>query len=159
MKKAAQYILLAFVFGAIGFWAWGKYTGSAEGSPETSASAEAVTQSAQPVVVVTYFTTNVRCDSCRTIETLTRASVQEQFEDEVNAGHLRFEKVNLDEPQNKHFAEDYKLAFKTVVVSEESSGEVLRWKKRDEVWSLMNEPDAFKTYIAEPVREFLNSQS
>jgi hypothetical protein len=36
---------------------------------------------------------------------------------------------------------------------------VLRWEKRDDVWKLLDSPEAFKAYIAAPVREFLTPQS
>lgn len=166
MKKAAQYLLLAFAIGAMGYWAWGKFTGHTPTTESTNASesipisADAIpSESADPVVVVTYFTTNVRCDSCRMIETLTRSAVEEDFAYELAKGTVRFQTINLDEPQNEHFARDYEMSFKTVVVSEEQTGTVLRWEKRDDVWRLLNEPEAFKAYIASPIQEFLGPQS
>lgn len=166
MKKVARFLLLFFALGAIGYWVWGRFSGQASSAQATSPSetvqhstAQESSQRAMPVVVVTYFTTNVRCESCRSIETLTRVSIEENFATEMAAGTVRFHTINLDEPANKHFARDYDMSFKTVVVTAETSGEVLRWKKLDEVWSLLNEPEAFKAYVAKPVRSYLNSQS
>lgn len=157
MKKTAQRILLAFVSVALGYWAWGKL--AEPGAVPVPAVAADASREAKPVVVVTYFTTNVRCDSCRTIESLTRATVEEFFGAELAAGTVRFRTVNLDELANKHFAVDYDLSFKTVVVSEEASGEVLRWEKLDDVWSLLNQPEGFKAYVAAPVHTYLEPQT
>lgn len=166
MKKILKSILLLFAVGAIAYYAWGRIagnTGPAEADTARSQSVAASEASAEaataPSVVVTYFTTDVRCDSCVKIEELTRAAVEEQFADEVAAGRVRFRIRNLDRPENKHFAREYEMAFKTVVISQESSDEVLRWEKRDEVWKLLDEPEQFKAYVAAPVREFLARSS
>lgn len=166
MKKILQSILLLFAVGAIAYYAWGRIagnTGPAEADTARSQSVAASEASAKaasaPSVVVTYFTTDVRCASCVKIEELTRAAVDEQFADEVAAGRVRYRVRNLDRPENKHFARDYDLAFKSVVISQETSDEVLRWEKRDEVWKLLDQPEQFKAYIAAPVREFLASAS
>lgn len=164
MKKFAQILLLLFALGAVGYWAWGKFSEpSPIANPPVASGVDAAPAPApdedQPVVVVTYFTTNVRCESCRKIEALTRAMVDEQFAPELEAGRLRFQTINLDESENRHFANDYQISFKTVVVSMEQSGRVLQWEKRDEVWSLLNEPEAFQSYIADSIRSYLNSKS
>lgn len=161
MKKSVRYILLTFVAGALCYWAWGKFSGHAP--PAVSASHPLTTTKEpslqmKPAVVVTYFTTNVRCESCRTIETLARATVEESFAQELAASIIRFQTINLDEPANKHFAEDYDMAFKTVVVSEEAAGRVLRWTKLDDVWSLLGKPEEFKAYLARPIHAYLEKR-
>lgn len=166
MKKILKSILLLFAVGAIAYYVWGRIagnTGPVEADtvrPQSVAASEASAEvAAAPSVVVTYFTTDVRCASCVKIEELTRAAVEEQFADEVAADRVRFRILNLDRPENKHFARDYEMAFKTVVISQESSDDVLRWEKRDEVWKLLDKPEQFKAYVAAPVHEFLNSSS
>lgn len=78
MKKIAQLILLLFVAGAVGYWAWGKVvpgeTSVETTPPAPSAQAAAIqvaSTQAKPTVVVTYFTTDVRCESCRPINART----------------------------------------------------------------------------------------
>ncbi len=158
MKKFAQFILLAFVIGSLGYWAWGNFTRQGSSPPSEAApdapGLEAARQT-EPTVVVTYFTTDARCESCRTIETLARSTVEEDFARDLAAGTIRFQTINLDEPANRHFARNYSLAFKTVVVSQEAGGRVLRWGKLDDVWSLLGRPDEFRAYLAGPIRGYL----
>jgi hypothetical protein len=163
MKKIAQFTLILFSLGAICFWAWEKLsTPSTTTALEQSAGIQTdQTEPAQsqPAVVVTYFTTDVRCQSCLLIESLTRQTLEEQFSQELASGTLRFETLNLDEESNKHFAQEYDLAFKTVVVSTEQNGTITHWQKLDDVWTLLKDPEAFKTYVVTPIHSILDSES
>ena len=162
MKKFLQVSLLTFVFGSIAYSLWSRI-GEAREPGHTASPVWSTAKAKDPAdattVVVTYFTTDARCDSCLTIEKRARAIVDEQFAEEVKAGRVRFQTLNLDRPENKHFARDYNMAFKTVVVSLEASGEVLRWEKRDDVWKLLNAPEQFNSYVAASIRDLLDTSS
>ncbi|MGE9291651.1 MAG: nitrophenyl compound nitroreductase subunit ArsF family protein [Puniceicoccales bacterium] len=166
MKKVAQLLLLTFALGAVGYWVWDRVTAPSspaefaivdESQPEPPAGT--LQDQNSPVVVVTYFTTNARCESCRKIERLTQMAVDEEFTTEVKNGEVRFQTINLDEPQNRHFAQDYDLSFKTVVLSEETSDQVLRWQKLDQVWRLLHQPESFRAYVTQPIEEYLTRDS
>ena len=153
MKNIARSLLLALVLIGIGYWAWGKFaapTEPASSGPATTA------ESMAHEVVVTYFTTDVRCESCQTIESLTRQTVEERFGEELAAGKVQFAIHNIDKPENKHFNEEYELAFKTVVISDRNKGEERSWKKMDEVWDLVDKPEEFKNYLATEIRACLD---
>lgn len=163
MKKVTQFFLILLAVGAAGYWTWGRFVNPTPTIPviETAPTNQPVslqntTPQTNSCVVVTYFTTNVRCHSCRTIESLARAAVEEGFAAELAAGTVRFQTINLDDPAHQHFAKDYAMSFKTVVVSREQPGQAHRWQKLDEVWSLLNQPEAFKACVANSVRSFLN---
>ncbi|MBK1828923.1 nitrophenyl compound nitroreductase subunit ArsF family protein [Haloferula rosea] len=158
MKRIAQSILLVFALGSISYWAWDRLANPASTGLATAATSPPATQpppSTEPMVLVTYFTTDVRCTSCRTIEVLTRETLEQGFASELASGTLRFRTLNLDRPENKHFESDYDLAFKTVVVSRAQSGKSGDWEKLDEVWSLKDDPEAFKAYLEGPIRSRL----
>ena len=119
-----------------------------EGTPP--APAEAL---AEPVAVF-YFHGDTRCVTCRAIESRTAAAVQERFAEELASDRLRFESVNFEAPEGRHFQEAYELAFGTVVV--QGTGEERPWENLSEVWTLVRDPsDAFETYITEHVRRML----
>ncbi|CAA6677351.1 MULTISPECIES: nitrophenyl compound nitroreductase subunit ArsF family protein [unclassified Lentimonas] len=165
MRKLLQTILITFAVGSMAYSIWTRNQEPASQTITVPATAE-LTQSTQVpasstalTILITYFTTDVRCTSCLNIETLTRAAVEESFAQELAAGRVRFQTLNLDRPENEHFTSDYDIAFKTVVISEETSEEVIRWEKRDDVWKLLDQPEAFKAYITSSVREFLRPQS
>lgn len=166
MKKIAQFALLLFALGSICFWAWDKSSIDSTTTAVDQSTASTVDHTkpeespqSQQGVVVTYFTTDVRCESCRLIESLTQQTIEEHFPKELATGTLRFRTLNLDKQENKHFAQDYDLAFKTVVVSTERKGTVIHWQKLDEVWTLLNDPEAFKAYVAAPIRSRLSPKS
>lgn len=160
MKKLLQISLLAFVAVALGLWAWGRWMVPHDGATDSAAATVDITQSevAQPpsgpehVVRVTYYTTDVRCDSCRQIEALTRQTVTERFADEVAAGLVVFSLCNIDQAENAHFATDYALSFKTVVISDEWNGEERSWVKMDQVWQLLGDQSAFMDYLSEAIQ-------
>lgn len=107
-------------------------------------------------LTVTYYMTNVRCPSCLRIEAWTRSAVGNGFPREIQAGRVVFAMVNLDEPGNEHFGDDYRLVTKSVIVSERSGGRELRWKNLDQVWRLQRTtPEAFVTYVRDEIRAWL----
>lgn len=126
-----------------------------EATPETVAGAPAGGAAASRRVRVTYFVTNTRCVSCYQIETLTEASLQAAFPDELATGVLEWRLVNTDEPEHAHFVSDYQLYTKSVIVSEIEGGVERRWKNLDRVWKLLDRPEEFSAYVATEVRAFV----
>lgn len=106
-------------------------------------------------VVVTYFTTDVRCVSCRTIEALTKRAVEEGFADELARGELLFRVVNTSQPANAHFVDHYAITNKTVVVSRQRDGVEQEWSRCGEIWTLFREPERFLVHVREPIRRHL----
>ena len=108
-------------------------------------------------VVVTYFTTDVRCPGCRKIETLSEESVTTRFPGEFESGRVVFRVVNTDRPENKHFLDDYKLVSKTVIVSRHQGGKEQDWVNLQDVWLKLDDPAAFGSYIGDAVKRFLDA--
>ncbi len=157
MRKLLQIVLLAFVASGIGYWAWDKFTPSAHAST-VDAPAPAQEATSNHVVVVTYFTTDVRCKSCLNIEKLTRQTIETKFANEAASGLVRLDIRNIDQPENAHFAGDYDLSFKTVVISDQWSGTERSWQKMDDVWKHLSEPNAFTAYLSEAIEQKLSSK-
>ncbi|MCA8944399.1 MAG: hypothetical protein KDB80_17685 [Planctomycetes bacterium] len=148
-KSVLRWILLVAVFGSVGFYLYERPDQAmADGNP-----AKSDVSAAQ--VVVTYFTTDVRCDSCRTIERLSRQAIEEGFPEQVASGLVAFRVLNTDRPENEHFLDDYEIANKTVIVSHQVAGAETEWTDRQDVWLLLDEPDEFLAYVREPVRQYL----
>jgi hypothetical protein len=152
-KGIVRGVLLAIVVGSLAFVALrGRGAGevAANGGSEPSAAAVSAAK-----VVVTYFTTDVRCVSCRTIEALAQRAVVEGFPAELARGEVVFRIVNTSRSEHAHFVEHYGITNKTVVVSHQQDGKELAWTGRQEVWGLFKEPDRFLAYVREPVRSYL----
>jgi hypothetical protein len=160
--RILQIALLALVLAGVAAWAWRSFgpapASAAAGNPP-AADAPAPADEPARLVLVTYFTTDVRCPTCLKIEKQTREAVESGFAAELAAGTLRFESINFDQAANKHFIEDYGLAFKTVVVSERREGKEVKWESYDKVWDLVNEADAFATYLQEGISKHLKANT
>ena len=68
---------------------------------------------ASPRFIATYFLTNIRCPSCRTIERLTAETIQTEFARELGAGTLEWRTINIDGEGNFHYVKDYNLFTKS----------------------------------------------
>lgn len=150
-KTALRLLLLGIVFGSVAVYALNRPD---EGTRDPAAAAAPPTANAASVVV-TYFTTDVRCAKCRTIEKLSRQAIEEGFPQEVAAGTVLFRVVNTDRPENEHFVDTYEITNKTVIVSHQENGTESDWTNRQEVWLLLDEPDEFFAYVREPVARYL----
>jgi len=110
---------------------------------------------AAEIVSVTYFSSDVRCATCLRIERLTREAVERNFAPELSSGRVAFRVVNLDGPGNDHFAKDYALISKTVIVSDLAKGEEVRWENLQQVWTKQKDEAAFDAYVVDTVRRHL----
>ncbi|MBN2177845.1 MAG: hypothetical protein JW743_00255 [Deltaproteobacteria bacterium] len=110
------------------------------------------------VVRVLYFHSNVRCYSCKKIESLTREALDEGFESEIAQGIIEVTTLNVEDPGNRHFIEDYQLYTKSVIVSDVSGQKESRWKNLTRVWELLGDEAAFKSYVQEEVKKYLSEQ-
>lgn len=107
-------------------------------------------------VVAYYFYTTARCMSCRKIEQYTKESLEKHFSAEISSGKIDFQMINIDEPQNKHFIQDYKLYTKSVVLSKVSDGKELKFKNLDKIWNLLRNKKKFYEYIQNETNGFIN---
>lgn len=62
-----------------------------------------------------------------------------------------------EQPENRHFIQDYQLTNKSVVVVEEVGGTVARWVKLDNVWGLVGNHDAYLAHVQDAVRAYVEN--
>lgn len=108
-------------------------------------------------VVVYYFHGRQRCYTCNKMETLADSVVFERFANYLRDGWVVFKSVNVQAPENGHFAQDYELRSAGVVMVEREQGQNVRWRRLDEVWMKIRNDDEYKTYIAENLTECLRA--
>jgi len=106
-------------------------------------------------VVVYYFHGNRRCNTCRTIEAYTEEAVQSGFPDELGSGSIEWRAVNVDQPENSHFIDDFALSTRTVVLVDMRNGEQAKWTKLEKVWELVHDRTRFFDYIQGNLVDFL----
>lgn len=105
--------------------------------------------------VVYYFHGNMRCVSCRRIEGYAKEAITAGFASELAAGHLEIMAVNVEEPGNRHYIEEFQLYAPSVVVTRMEGGQRKQWKNLDQVWRLVRDRPAFLHYVQRETRAMM----
>jgi hypothetical protein len=106
-------------------------------------------------VVAFYFHGNVRCATCKRIEAYADDAIHRGFAQALQTSALTWRVVNVEEPENRHFIEDFQLVTRSVVLAEYRDDKIVRWKNLDKVWQLVRDKDGFTSYVQSETREFL----
>ena len=124
-------------------------------SPPETAATESASAVETDRVVAFYFHGNVRCATCRKIEAYADEAIHTGFARELEQGSLAWRTVNIDEPEHKHFVEDFQLVTRSVVLAEYRGGEVVRFTNLDKVWQLVRTKHDFIEYVQAETEDFL----
>jgi hypothetical protein len=116
---------------------------------------ESTATTAAPRVIAYYFHGNTRCATCRKIEAYADEAIHQGFAEMLENGSLTWRVVNVDEPEHRHFIDDFQLVTRSVVLAEYDDDEIVRWKNLDKVWQLVRKKDAFVDYVQGETGEFL----
>jgi hypothetical protein len=106
-------------------------------------------------VIAYYFHTNTRCSTCIKIEAYSKEAIEKGFADELKNGTLEMRVVNYENPENRHFMQDYKLVSKSLVLVNTVNGKQTEWTNLKMVWQLTGRKDAFLNYVRKEVRGYL----
>jgi hypothetical protein len=154
-KKLLTGILLLVVVASLGVLVYKEFgRGPAAVLPEPSTRAG---ESPGPGtrVVAYYFHGRVRCVSCVKIEKLSGKAILERFPEELRTGRLAFREVNIDEPENRHFIDDFRLSSQSLVIVEYRDGRQVRWMNLEKVWTLLDSEKEFFPYVQDGVSSYL----
>lgn len=152
MIKKTQHIiknlLLIFVLISIGF-ALGKYS-------VTKQIIQEKTNTGGEAIHVYYMHAAFRCVTCNTIEKMTKELLNSKFADGLKSGEIIFSKVNFQE--NEKLARQFEVISSCVVVAKEKDGNIIEYKRLDEVWTLLDKPAEFNAYVSKAIQSFLPKQ-
>ncbi|MGB2601308.1 MAG: nitrophenyl compound nitroreductase subunit ArsF family protein [Candidatus Omnitrophota bacterium] len=109
-------------------------------------------------VEVYYFHTAMRCPSCHKIQQFTEEALQEGFPEELKSGELKYQVINVEEPGNEHYVEEYGLYTKSVVLSLQKGGKEVEFKNLDKIWQLLNNKNKFVSYIQGETKSFVDAK-
>jgi hypothetical protein len=148
-KTVITHLLLYFVVASLAFLA-GKCCRTDPVVDETKA---------EPVkdgVVVTYYFMGVkRCDACQALDKYSQKTVRDRF---VDKG-VKYEFVDCDKQQNKHFIDELELESKSIVISIFKGGKRDDWIVLDmgEAFTLVREPSSkpYEDFLAEQIESVL----
>jgi hypothetical protein len=106
-------------------------------------------------VIAYYFHGNYRCYTCTKIESYSREAIEAYFADDLKTGQLEFRSVNVDEPANRHFIQDYQLHTRSLVLTLYRNNQQQKWKNLKDVWQLVRDKDRFYKYVKSETEQFL----
>jgi hypothetical protein len=131
-------------------------TQTAEAEPKTTVSSTENTMTHKnSKVIAYYFHGNFRCTTCRSIEQYSHDAIHAYFVKELESEKLEFRPVNVEEPENRHFVQEYQLFSKSLVLSLLTDGKELKWKNLTDVWKLVRDKNSFFQYVKDEVGKFL----
>jgi hypothetical protein len=106
-------------------------------------------------VIAYYFHTNTRCSTCIKIEQYSKEAIEKGFPEELKNGALEMRIVNYENPENRHYIQDYKLVSKSLILVNMVNGKQTEWTNLKVVWQLTERKDAFLNYVRREVRGYL----
>lgn len=71
-------------------------------------------------------------------------------------GKLKFISINVDEPGNEHYWDDYKLESKSLVIALFRNGKQVKWDNLKDVWLLLEDETGFHQYVKSNISALLN---
>ena len=103
--------------------------------------------------VTYYFHPSARCETCLNIEAYSKNAVESWSES--NRRELTWRALNIDDPSNEHFRNEFDLQFSSLVIAEYRDGKIERWKNLEEIWNLANEKNKFISYVNNELNLFI----
>lgn len=160
VRKSVTLLLLLFLVASVGTIV-AKETGPSTTSTETTPAVVAAPVENKSVnkVIAFYFYGNVRCATCRTMQALATEAIETRFADALKDGRLEMVSINVDEPGNEHYVEEYQLTTRAVVLARFEGKTQKEWKNLDKIWQLVRNRDAFIEYVSNETTLLLNGKA
>jgi hypothetical protein len=121
-------------------------------APGTPTKAEAVGDG----LVVYYFHSNIRCPTCRSIESQAQETVQTHFASQLSNGEVVWKIINYEQASAKPLAEKFQIQMPVVVLARMKDGQTEDWKRLDEVWAMVGDKPAFTKYVRGEIERMLS---
>jgi len=106
-------------------------------------------------VVVYYFHRKFRCESCEVLESTLMNTMQVTYSDHFGAGRLAMCIINVDDPENRYYLEQFEILSNSIVIVEKKSGVILRYKNLESIWDVSEDRDAVTQLLQTEVSDFL----
>ena len=130
------------------------------GTPgEAESTSEKRNEQAGHRLIAYYFHRTQRCRTCLTIEAYAEEALRDAFPKALATGELEWHAINVEEPANEHFVEDFQITSSALVLVNTQNGEQEEWRTLERVWELVGDELRFKTYVEAEGLAFLEQES
>lgn len=106
-------------------------------------------------LVVYYFHGDIRCPTCRAIESQAHETVQTDFAGQLEDGQIVWEVLNYDKPEGAELAKTFDVHMANVVLTRMTGGQIQDWKRLDQVWALVGDKPAFTEFVRTEIDRML----
>lgn len=106
-----------------------------------------------------YFHGSRRCPTCHALEEYSRDAIEKYFSSELKEGKMEFKTINIEESGNEHYAQDYQLYTKSLILSLKENDKVKKWKNLEAIWDNVGNREKFEQYVKKEVDEFLKEMN
>ncbi len=107
-------------------------------------------------VVVYYFHRKFRCQSCEILESTLMSTIQVTYSNHFGAGRLAMCIINVDDPENRFYLEQFEILGNSIVIVEKRGGVILRYKNLESIWDVSEDRDAVTQLLRTEVAGFLS---
>jgi len=104
---------------------------------------------------VYYFHHTMRCESCIRIENYSFKVLQKEFPGNLKDSSILWKVINVDDTENEHFIDDYKLETQALIISKQINGKEAKWKDLDAIWDHLNDYEKFCNYMKNEIKAFI----
>ncbi|MBU8869392.1 MAG: hypothetical protein KOO60_00835 [Gemmatimonadales bacterium] len=111
-----------------------------------------------PDIQIYYFHNTFRCPTCLSMEYMAEEMIRDEFEEDLDAGIIAWDPVNVQEPGHEDLVEAYDLDGPTLIMVEQEDGKVLRWKNLERIWYLADSPAQYRAYVRNELNGYLNGE-
>jgi len=157
-KQIFAIVLIIFVTGSLAYMIL-KETTAKPSTNETASNEisdeEKVTIQPDDRITVYYFHGDVRCETCYKLEAYAKETLDTYFANELAAGKIVWQVVNVERPQNEHFIKDYELVTKSVVLSKVRQGKELAWENLERIWQEVGDKQGYIEYVRDSISKFM----
>jgi hypothetical protein len=106
-------------------------------------------------MVVYYFHATQRCATCMAIESYSKEILETRYGAQLKAGVIQWQVVDVEQPKNRHFIQEYRLVSPSVVVVRIENGKRGRWQTLDKTWTLVRKKGEFVQYVRSNIDKLL----
>lgn len=106
-------------------------------------------------VVVYYFTRKFRCQSCETLENTMLKTVRDHYSPSFTSGKLAMCVINVDDPANHHFMDEFEILSTSIYIVEKRSGKIVQSQKLDGVWDVLEDTQAISNLLMKGLAQYL----
>ena len=126
-----------------------------QGGIAAAAGNPAAAQALDDGLVVYYFHGEIRCPTCRAIESQSHETVENDFAEQLRSGEMAWRIVNYEKPESADLTKKFDVHMANVVLARMDGGEIKNWKRLDQVWALVGDKPAFAEFVRTEIGQML----